>query len=75
MDTRHLLITTGQCVGVLILVVAALPLFAIGAWVARAVLVIGMGVALVGGCILFCVYPRFRHWAIHPTDHTPKASP
>jgi cadmium resistance protein CadD (predicted permease) len=74
MDTRHCLITTGQWLGLFILVVAALPLMAVGAWVFRALLIVTMAGGLVGGCILFCVYPRFRHWAIHSVDHTPKAS-
>ena len=75
MDTRHVFLTTCQWVGVLILVVATLPLLAVGAWVARGLLVITVASALVCGCVLFCVYPRFRHWAIHSADSTPKASP
>jgi len=70
MDTRHLLIDGVEWLGIFILLVAALPLLAVGAWVLRAVLLVAGIIAVASGCITYCVYPRFRHWAdhwIHPT--------
>jgi len=75
MDTRHLLTSGGQWLGVLILVVATLPLLAVGAWFLRGLLLIAAVAALVSGCALYCVYPRFRHWAHHVTHPTTEASP
>jgi ABC-type branched-subunit amino acid transport system permease subunit len=74
MDTRDLLKTGAEWLVVLILVVAALPLMAVGAWVLRAVLVAAALVALLSGCILYCVYPRFRDWTHHVAHHTNEAS-
>ena len=59
---------------VLVLVLAALPLLAEGAWMLRVVLVIAAVTALVSGCVLYCIYPRFRHWASQEFSHTAGAS-
>ena len=75
MNTRHLLATGGLWLGVTILVVLALPLLAVGAWVLRVLLLVAAITAAVSGCLLYCVHPRFRHWASHLTHHTPEASP
>jgi hypothetical protein len=74
MNTRHLLKTGAQWLGVLILLAAALPLVAVGAWVLRFVLVAAAAVALVSGCMLYCVYPRFRDWTHHVAHPTNEAS-
>ena len=74
MNARDLLKTGGQWLAVLFLLVAALPLLAVGAWVLRVFLVGAAGVALFSGCLLYCVYPRFRDWTRHVAQHTSEAS-
>ena len=74
MNAKEVLKTGALWLAVAILFVAALPLMAVGAWVLRAVLVVAVGIALVGGCILYCVVPRFRNWAHHLTHPTTEAS-
>ena len=74
MDTRNLLKTGGQWLVVLILLVVAFPVMAVGAWVLRAVLVTAALLALFSGCVLYCVYPRFRDWAHHVAHHANEAS-
>jgi fatty acid desaturase len=74
MNAKEVLKTGALWLAVAILFLAALPLMAIGAWVLRAVLLIAMLIALVGGCILYCVVPRFRDWAHHFAHPTTEAS-
>lgn len=74
MNTRDLLKTGGQWLAVLVLLVAVIPVMAVGAWVLRALLVTAAAVALFGGCVLYCVYPRFRDWTHHVAQHTNEAS-
>jgi membrane protein YdbS with pleckstrin-like domain len=74
MDMRELLKTGGLWLGVVIVLIAGLPLLAVGAWVLRAVVVAAAAVGLVGGCVLYCVYPRFRAWTHHVAHHTNEAS-
>lgn len=74
METRGLLNTGAQWLGVSVVLVAALPLMAVAAWVLRALLVIAVFVGLVSGCVLYCVYPRFRDWTRHATHYTHQAS-
>jgi len=62
MKTGELLRAGALWLVVVILVAAALPLLAIGAWALRAVVVTAAAIALPGGCFLYCVYPRFRGW-------------
>ena len=73
MDARDLLKTGAQWLGVLLLLVAALPLMAVAAWVLRALLVTAAFVGLVSGCVLYCAYPRFRDWTHHVTHYTHEA--
>lgn len=75
MHTRHLLTRGGQWLGVVILVVATLPLLAAVAWVLRALLIVAGLAALVGGCILYGVCPGLRHWASHLAHHSDGATP
>lgn len=70
MDTKELLTRGAQWLGVLILVVAAMPLLAVVAWVLRIFIVPVAFVGVVGGCFLYCVYPRFREWARDGLHHT-----
>ena len=74
MHTTDLLKTGAQWLGVFILLVAALPVMAVGAWVLRVLLVAAAGIALVGGCLLYCVYPRFRDWTHHVAHHNEASS-
>jgi len=70
METKELLTRGAQWLGVLILVVAAMPLLAVAALVLRTILVPVALIGVVGGCLLYCVYPRFREWARHGPHHT-----
>lgn len=57
------------CLGVL-LVALLLPVLAFAIVVLRGVLFVGAILGLVGSLVLYCTYPRFRHWADrigHPT--------
>ena len=55
--------------GTMLLVVVSLPLIAIAAFLIRGVLLVA-ALAAIAGCIaLFCVSPRFRHWAGHRSAH------
>ena len=74
MDTRNLLKTGAEWLVVLILLGVALPVMAVGAWVLRVVLVTAALLALFSGCILYCVYPRFRDWTHHVANHANEAS-
>ena len=74
MHTKDLLKTGAQWLVVLILLVAALPVMALGAWVLRAALVVAVILALFSGCILYCVHPRFRDWTRHLGRHNEASS-
>ena len=74
MHTTDLPKTGAQWLGVFILLVAALRVMAVGAWVLRVLLVAAAGIALVGGCLLYCVYPRFRDWTHHVAHHNEASS-
>ncbi len=74
MNTKELLTRGTQWLGVIILVVAAMPVLAMAAWVARIFIVPAAFIGVVGGCFLYCVYPRFRDWARDEIHHTHGAS-
>lgn len=50
------------CFGVL-LVALLLPLLAFAVFVLRGVLFVAAIIALAVSVVLYCSYPRFRHWA------------
>lgn len=60
MSARNLVIKTAECCGVLVLVVAALPLVAIAGWLARGVAVVVALASLVGLVVLSFVNSGFR---------------
>jgi len=60
MSARNLVLKTAECCGVVVLVVAALPLIAIAGWLARGVAIIAALAGLVGLLLLSWVNPGFR---------------
>lgn len=60
MSARNLILKTAECCGVLVLVVAALPLIAIAGWLARGVAVVVALASLAGLVVLSFVKPGFR---------------
>lgn len=60
MSARNLVLKTAECCGVLVLVVAALPLVAIAGWLARGVAIVMAFASLVGLLLLTWVNPAFR---------------
>jgi hypothetical protein len=53
--------------GTVLLVVVTLPIIAIAAFLIRGVLLVA-AIAGIAGCVaLYCLSPRFRHWAGHRT--------
>jgi hypothetical protein len=60
MSARNLVFKTAECCGVLVLVVAALPLIAIAGWLARGLAIIVAFASLIGLLLLTWVNPGFR---------------
>ena len=50
------------CLGVLIIALL-LPLLAVAVFLLRGLLLVGGIIALGAAGLLYCTYPRFRHWA------------
>lgn len=52
-----------ECCGGLLIVAVSLPLLALALFVLRGVLMVAAVAAVVTTLVLYCAYPRFRHWA------------